>query len=191
MKNYNKKTIILLCIFSLSIASIFAATGEESRTFNLEIYGTLSDSEPEINIKYNSSYLVESEKIDAFDFGNTSQQFTDIFSMVIGAYDIKDPRILNIEIAAGPFYLYDGDNTTILLAGETPNITIIEKSGHALTPGDPYTATNKAFSFILPSGYYSKSEYTFFDFKFDITPGSRNYLAGSYISTITISLSAN
>jgi hypothetical protein len=191
MKKHNKIILTILSIFTLSIASIFAAEGKESRPFKLEIYGALSDSEPQINIKYNSSYLVESQKINVFDFGNPSKQFTDDFSIIVSAYDIKKPKILNCEISIGPFILYNDTGTTVRDTGETPNITLIEKNNHTLTPGDPFSSSDKAFSVVLPSGYYSKSEYTFANFKFDITPGLKNYIAGTYISTITFSISVN
>lgn len=189
MKKNNKIILTILGIFALSISSLFAVIGEESRPFKFEIYGAISDSEPNINIKYNSSNLIDSQTINAFDFGNPLQQFTDIFSIIVSSYDIKKSNILNFEIASSPFYLYSDDGTTILVTGETPNITLIEKHGHPLTQGKPYTSSDKTFSVVLPSGYFSKSEYTFVDFKFDITPGSINYIAGTYISTITFRVS--
>ena len=191
MKTSRKKFIISLTIFTLTIASLFAAVGEESRPFQLNIIGTLSDSEPEINIKYNSAYLEDDQVINTFDFGNPEQQFTDTFSIAVGSYDLTEDKTLNCRITVTPFYLYDYDGTTILVTGETPNITLVEKSKYPLTQGDPYTSSDKAFSFVLPSGYFKLSEYIFADFTFDVTPGTRDYLAGSYQSTVTFSLSVN
>lgn len=192
MKLNSKKHITLLSIFLFSIASLFAASGEESRPFDLKIIGTLSDSYPEINIKYNSSYLEDQQIISSFDFDNPNQQFTDTFSLIVGAYDLTDSKTLSCEISASPFYLYDrDDNTTLIDTGETPNITIIEKSKYPLTNLTPYTSSNKAFSVVIPSGYYKLSEYIFADFTFDVTPGNRNYIAGIYRSTIVFSLSVD